>query len=277
MGLNIISSESSIRTSALYHARAFAYLPGQTVRVHTLGRFSIQIDGQPLLAARLRQQKPLELLQVLIAFGGRDVSADLISSSLWPDADGDDAANAFDVTLHRARRILGYKDAIIANGGRYSINNDRVWVDAWVFERLLNQVDRALMLSKGKAVSRRVEQLLNRALMLYQGAFLSREQIKPWNLSLRERLRSKLLRSILEVGRIAENNSHWYSAIPLYNKGLEIETFAETLYQRLMICYRQSGHKAEALAVYQRCRSNLSNGLCIAPSQETEKIRTSLY
>lgn len=277
MGLNIINSEASIQASAAFRARAFAYLPGQTIRIHTLGRFSVQVDGQSLSPTHLRQHKPLELVQAIISLGGRNVSADLISSSLWPDAEGDDAANAFDVSLHRARRLLEHKDAITVHGGRYSINNERVWVDAWVFERLLNQVDRALMLSKGQAVSKRAEQLLNRALLLYQGAFLSREPIKPWNLSLRERLRSKLLRSIIDVGQIAEHNLHWTTAIPFYKKGLEIDTFAETLYQRLMICYKQTGHQAEALAVYQRCRSNLSNGLCIAPSDETEKIRTGLY
>lgn len=277
MGLNIINKQASIQTSLAFRARAFNHLPGQTVRIHTLGRFSIQIDGQPLVASQMRQHKPLELLQALISLGGRDVSVDLICNSLWPDADGDDSANALDVTLHRARRLLGYPDAITARGGRYSINHERVWVDAWVFERLLNQVDRTLMLSKGNTVSKRTGQLLNRALILYQGAFLSREPIKAWNLSLRERLRSKLLRCIMDVGRVAENNKNWPTAIGFYKKGLEIETFAELLYQRLMICYQQTGRKAEALAVYQRCRENLSNGLCIAPSRETEQIRTSLY
>ena len=277
MGLNIINNQTSIQMSLAFRARAFSYLPGQTVRIHTLGRFSVQVDGQPLAASRLRQHKPLELIQAIIALGGRDVSADLICHSLWPDAEGDDGANALDVTLHRARRLLEYPDAITARGGRYSINNERVWVDAWVFERLLNQVDRALMLSKGQAVSKRTGQLLTRALLLYQGAFLSREQIKSWNLSLRERLRSKLLRSIIDVGRIAENNQNWPIAISFYKKGLEIETFAEILYQRLMVCYQQTGRKAEALSVYQHCRENLSNGLCIAPSQETEEIRASLY
>lgn len=277
MGLNIVNDDTSFQTSAAFRARTYGYLPEQTVRVHTLGRFSIQVDGQPLTSTPTRQQKPFELLQVMIAHGGRNVSADLIGSSLWPDAEGDDAANSFDVTLHRTRRLLGYSDAITAHAGRYTINNQRVWVDAWVFERLLNQVDRALMLSKGKAVSKRCEQLLSRALILYQGAFLSREPVRPWNLSLRERLRSKLLRSISSVGLIAEQNHHWPMAMHFYKKGLEIDTFAEMLYQRLMICYRDSGHKAEALAVYQRCRSNLSTGLCIAPSRETELIRASLY
>ncbi len=277
MGLNIISQQASIQSSMVFRARAFSYLPGQTIRVHTLGRFSVQIDGQPLAASRLRQHKPLELVQAIISLGGRDVSADLICHSLWPDAEGDDGANALDVTLHRTRRLLEYPDAITARGGRYSINNERVWVDAWVFERLLNQVDRTLMLSKGQAVSKRTGQLLNRALLLYQGAFLSREQIKPWNLSLRERLRSKLLRCIIDVGRVAEKNKAWPLAIAFYKKGLEIETFAEILYQRLMICYQQTGRKAEALSIYQRCRANLSSGLCIAPSPETEQIRASLY
>ena len=67
-----------------------------------------------------------------------------------------------------------------------------------------------------------------------------------------------------------------WKRLEIYKKGLEIDTFAESLYQRLMICYQQTGCTAEAIAVYQRCRTNLSNGLCIAPSRETELIRASL-
>lgn len=277
MELRKSKGHQSVHIDNDFESRMYGYLPGQSIRIHTLGRFSLQIDQQPIPSTQSRQQKPLELIQAIISLGGRNVSTDLIGSSLWPDAEGDDAVNAFDVTLHRTRRLLGYKDAITTQGGRCTINNERVWVDAWIFERLLNQIDRALMLSRGKVISRRVAELLSHALELYQGAYLCREPVKPWNLSLRERLRSKLLRHITDIGEISEQNGHWTAAIQFYQKGLEIDTFAEVLYQRLMICYRHTGHLAEALSVYQRCRYNLSTGLCIAPSRETEQIRASLY
>ena len=68
----------------------------------------------------------------------------------------------------------------------------------------------------------------------------------------------------------------WASAIRFYHRGLEVEPLAEELYQRLMLCYRNSGRKAEALAIYQRCRTNLSAGLDLAPSPLTEELRASI-
>ena len=35
------------------------------VRVHTLGRFAVEVDGQPLRFETRGQRKPLELLKVL--------------------------------------------------------------------------------------------------------------------------------------------------------------------------------------------------------------------
>ena len=79
------------------------------VRIHTLGRFSVQLHHQQLhhqvvVTKQTRQQRPMELLQALIALGGRGISTELLSQLLWPDADGDAASTTFDVTLHRLRR-----------------------------------------------------------------------------------------------------------------------------------------------------------------------------
>lgn len=275
MGLNLVNESRRLRLLEAYSER-YGYRPEQPLRIHTLGRFSVLLRGQPLDAARARQQKPLELLQAVIALGGRGVSVEPLANALWPDAEGDAATNAFDVTLHRLRKLIDIDSALVTSGGHLSLNNRRVWVDVWAFERLLNEADRLLTLSRGKAVSEHVERLLDQALSSYQDGFLAREPVRSWNLSPRERLRSKLLRHILDIGQVSEHNGHWRSAIRFYQKGLEIEPLAEALYQRLMICYLQTGRCAEGLAVYQRCRANLSTLLQISPSAQTESIRTSL-
>ena len=81
------------------------------VRIHTLGRFSVQLHHQVVVTKQARQQRPMELLQALIALGGRGISTELLSQLLWPDADGDAASNTFDVTLHRLRRLLDIRSA----------------------------------------------------------------------------------------------------------------------------------------------------------------------
>lgn len=248
----------------------------QPIRIHTLGRFGIQIDGCALPPTKLRQQKPLELLQCLIAQGGRGINKEYLSTHVWPEADGDDAINNYDVTLHRLRKLLRHENALLANDSRLTINSETIWVDAWSFERMLNHIERLMRLADNDAVGLSVIPLLDQAMSLYQGGFLIHESLRPWGLSMQERLRSKLMRCIVQVGRLGEENQQWDIATHCYQSGLEIDPLYEMFYQRLMVCYRETHRKAEALSVYQRCRANLAAGLCLAPSERTEIIHNSL-
>lgn len=250
--------------------------PLQPIRIHTLGRFGIQIDGRALPPVKLRQQKPLELLQCLIAQGGRGINKEYLSTHVWPEADGDDATNSYDVTLHRLRKLLKHENALLANDSRLTINSETVWVDAWSFERTLNHIDRLMRLADNDVVGLGVISILDQAMSLYQGGFLIHESLKPWGLCIQERLRSKLMRCIIQVGILGETNQQWDIATHCYQSGLEIDPLYELFYQRLMVCYRETHRKAEALGVYKRCRANLATGLCLAPSDRTEIIHNSL-
>ena len=69
---------------------------------------------------------------------------------------------------------------------------------------------------------------------------------------------------------------HARQAAALYSRALELDNLAESLYRRLMTCYRELGEVAEALQVYRRCRDMLSIVLSASPSIETEAVRTTL-
>ena len=246
------------------------------VRIHTLGRFGVQLHHQAVTPKQTRQHRPLELLQVLIALGGRGVSTEPLSQALWPDADGDAASNAFDVTLHRLRRLFDVRDLLLLHDHRLTLNADLAWVDAWTFERLVNHAERLLSRANDPVVLRQLARVGERLLTLYQGGFLAREAGNNWSLSLRERLRSKLLRHILDVGRVWERLGDWEQAERYYHKGLEVDPLTEVLYQRMMVCFRESGREADAMAVYYRCRDMLNQQFNIQPSATTRALYASL-
>jgi two-component SAPR family response regulator len=274
--MDAISDSTPTTTYRLERRRIERGISGQPIRIHTLGRFGIQIDGRALAPRELRQQKPIELLQCAIALGGRGINKDYLSAALWPDADGDDATNSYDVTLHRLRKLLVHETALIASDSRLTINNETVWVDVWSLEKVLNRIDGCLRFSNDDDGGAQIAHWLNRATGLYQGGFLAREPQKPWGLSLRERLRSKLMRCIINVGRHAESNEQWLNACDCYQTGIELDPLYEHFYQRLMICYRALDRKTEARAVYLRCCANLSSGLQVSPSPATEQLLITL-
>jgi ATP/maltotriose-dependent transcriptional regulator MalT/DNA-binding SARP family transcriptional activator len=246
------------------------------IKIFTLGRFSVVKQGQPLTSTRKAQHKPMEFLKLLISHGGREVSEEILSSVLWPDSEGDAAHKAFEITLHRARKLLGRDEALLMKDHRVTMNNRLCWVDTWSLERMLNHIDS--MLAADDYASRDVDLDLmsSKVMRLYHGHFLAKEQDQPWTIGLRERLRSRFLRYIVGIGQYWEQRHDFERAIDCYLKGMEIDELAEIFYQQLMICYRQVGRSNEALSVYKRCRRTLSLILGVEPMPATETIRRSL-
>ncbi|HVO87636.1 MAG TPA: BTAD domain-containing putative transcriptional regulator, partial [Casimicrobiaceae bacterium] len=228
--------------------------------LHTLGEFAIVVDGKPLVSKGKAQKKPLELLKALIAHGGRNVDAATLTALLWPEAEGDGAKTSFDSNVYRLRKLLGVEGAIALAEGKLSLNSATVFVDTWAFERALD----------------RDPPDVDVALKLYRGHFLALEAATPWALPLRDRLQARMVRAVLAAGHAYERADEWQNARALYERALDIDNLAETIYQRLMVCQRELGDPAGALTTYRRCRELLSIVLGRKPNTETEAVRATL-
>jgi LuxR family maltose regulon positive regulatory protein len=238
------------------------------VKIYTLGRFSVEIDGGPLSFPGKSQKKPLDLLKALIALGGREVDFTALMGILWPDATGD-AQKSLEMTLSRLRKLLGHNDSVLMQEGKLSLNPHLAWVDMWAFERSLSAAGGAIG-DSGFDADR-----AQRAFALYKGRFLASEPRAAWMQATADRLQAKFIRLVLMLGRRLEATS-WEQAAHVYERGLELENLAEELYQRLMVCHRERGRVADAMNVYRRCRDNLSIILGIAPSSETAALFNAL-
>lgn len=272
--IEVAHVQKIIRTRGLIPATPPVHLENWPwpIKVYTLGRFSIVRDGIPLQSGKKAQQMPLRLLKSLIALGGRDIAEERISNLLWRDAEGDTAHHAFETTLLRLRKLLGYPEALRFRAGKLSLDPRYCWVDIWVFERLAGQAEAFHAQDK----TPEADQVTKTALKLYQGAFLGREQEEPWILAPTERFKAKAFNTTIRMAAALEAKGQHNAAIPYYEQCLNIEPCSETAYQQLMLCHHRLNKKCEALAVYQRCRTMLNASLGINPSAETETIRTIL-
>jgi LuxR family maltose regulon positive regulatory protein len=242
------------------------------LKIYTLGRFAIAKSGSPLLFSSKAQKKPLEMLKALIALGGRDVNKVLVSDSLWPEAEGDKADQAFATTLHRLRRLLENDSAVQIQDGKLNLNPSYCWVDCWAFERLLSEADAA---SRQKGADTAIG-LFEKALSIYRGTFLAGDELAPWTVSRRERLRSKFLLAVNHLGSHLQSANQWQKAADYYYRSLDVDDLAEETYQRLMRCLQHLGQTTEALAVYRRCQKTLQAALGLTPSAETRMMYLSL-
>ena len=274
-GIELEYTRAMIRNHRLSPPDSFASLDAWPwpLKLHTLGRFELQMDEKPVDFSGKR--KLLEMLKALVALGGTAIRQAQLTSLLWPDADGDDAHNSFKMTLSRLRKLLP-DEAIQFQDGALTLNRSMLWTDVWAFEPLCNEASAQWLKSSeaGNSAkeSRQAIELTRKALSLYAGPFLPGDLDQPWTVSLRERLRTKFLRLTVIAGKYHEEKGKWNSAVNLYRQGLDVDPLQEEFYQRLMICHHQLGQRTEALAVYERCRAELSFQLKIQPSPRTEEL-----
>ena len=245
------------------------------VKFYTLGRFTIVKEDKPLLFSGKTQEKPLELLKALIAFGGRDVAEGRLIEALWPDTEGDAAHRALHTTLHRLRKLIGIDRAVVVQAHKLTLDRQLCWVDAWVFERILGRIESAIQ----RPVKETTENLIRwvaQIFEVYRGLFLGPDAEQGWAVSMRERLHDKFQRLLSALGAYWEETGQWTQLVTHYQQAIDIDDLSEEFYQRLMRGYRQLGQRTEALSAYKRCQRVLRAALGAVPSPETEAIRTSL-
>jgi hypothetical protein len=194
-------------------------------RVQTFGGFRLLRHDEPLGGAEGRtagkaKKRPLELLKLLIAYGGEQVSESRVTDALWPRIDGDSAHRSFTSTLHRLRKLLGEDRAVTLHEGRLSLDRRYFWLDTWAFEQLASDLEAA-------GDSQSVEKLVERLLALYRGSFMEDDADAAWMIQARERLRSRFSRVLARVCRHWQERGEEERARLLVEKGLEIEPLAE--------------------------------------------------
>jgi DNA-binding SARP family transcriptional activator len=213
-------------------------------------------------------RKPLLLLKAICAAGGENVPGHQLAGQLWPDADGDAARSAFEMTLSRLRRLLS-RDFLLLDEGKVSLNHDLVWLDLWDFESTASDCMRAL---RARPNTEQLQQLSDDLLNLYGGRLLPAETDEAWLFAARDRTQQLFLRVAFELGNAWEMAGLWIRAAAFYERVVAVDNMAEELHRRLVHCYIESGQHASALIAYRRLQRILNNILGTSPSRETTSL-----
>ncbi|RMG05431.1 MAG: hypothetical protein D6726_01345 [Nitrospirae bacterium] len=237
------------------------------IEIEALGGFVLRREGEDVTLPARTPKITLTLLKALIAYGGEGVGYEKISDVLWPETDGDRAYRSFKSSLHRLRHILGNEGAVIVKDGLVTLNRQICYLDINEFEYLLKEAKKVQRDDPEGAA-----QILRRAIDLYKGHFLGDAAVESWAVSLRERLRSRYISAIKNLGGFLESRRRWEEAAGYYERGIETDELAEDFYRSLISCYLAQGKKSDALRVYDRCRETLSSVLQIEPSAETDAL-----
>jgi ATP/maltotriose-dependent transcriptional regulator MalT/DNA-binding SARP family transcriptional activator len=256
-----------------------------TWRVRVLGQFALDLPARDGAAGpggaggvgspARSQNRALELLKALIAFGGRQVPLERVADALWPRIDSDYAQRSLTTTLHRLRKLLGDESAIVLSAGKLSLDPQRFWIDSWALEQALGEFQGLPKPSAEAPPPPAIEALqlaIERVMALYQGPLLSKDHDYVWVAAPRQQLHARLLRFVADAASALEAALGPAAAARLYNRGIDIDPLAESLYRQLMSMHLRHGQRSEAVDAYERCRETLRHSLQSEPSPQTQQL-----
>ncbi|HMI86754.1 MAG TPA: hypothetical protein VK550_21825 [Polyangiaceae bacterium] len=177
--------------------------------------------------------KPRELLQALLAFGGRGVRETLLIDALWPEAEGDSGRRVFDTTLHRLRRQLGDDGILRMTDGCLSLDETLCWVDVWMFIDMATHLEKEIARGSSAAV---LAHLGQRLLAIDCGPLLPELDQSGWIEGPRQRIVTHFLQALERLGRALEEQLAFGDARKLYERALGIATDAAALRAGLARC-----------------------------------------
>lgn len=227
------------------------------VTVLALGGFELQVDGRAWTADGRTPRKPLALLKLLVIAGERGIDEDRLIEALWPDPLDGPEQKAFDVTLHRLRRLLRHDGAVRVRQRRVALEASVVSVDAWELEHALAASDDAWHgLLPDRAA---LETVLEAVRAHWRGPLLPDDRHLDGLQAARQRLQARVERWALALGDQREADGDLDGAAQLYRRLLDVEPLHPCYRRRLAAALQAAGRYDEAQAV-QPCRLGLASG-----------------
>ncbi|UUY03514.1 winged helix-turn-helix domain-containing protein [Svornostia abyssi] len=236
------------------------------LRIDVIGR--CQVDGHGISPDRAwLEQRPGQLLRVLIAHRGRVLTADEIADALWPDG-GPRSASTVRYLVHtlRSRLEAGRESRaespyITRHRGGYRLNPDHVTVDADLFEREVRD-GLSAHAADGNELARR---LLERAIARYRGEFLAEDAYADWAMAERERLRDLQAQALRVLARMARADG----ALALAGERLaalsDLEPLDVEVHRELIALCLARGRRSEAARRHEAARRRLLAAFGEAP------------
>jgi hypothetical protein len=231
------------------------------VRIRTLGGFSLEVNDEPYHPSRKAQDKPLELLKLLVccqAMHRNSADKQWLAQRLWPDADEANARKSLDMTLSRLRRLLGDDATIVASESRLAFSATHVWTDIAPLLDALSRVSEFRDRHAGGRAPRGAAPSADVAAMLehFKGPFLPEDE-GPSRAAGGARGRVAAVRSALLIAEslFEGNRPQVLAALDRAFSAIQPrKTWARA--DALVDPFRQH---AEALRVYRRLREMLSS------------------
>lgn len=247
------------------------------VRIYLSGRITLESDGMLLGPGDFPGQQARLAFCLLVGERSDPVPRTMLADALWPDQWPPSWETALSSIVSKLRSLLGRagldgSDTLPARDGCHEVRLPRgSWVDHEAAADSIHEAEAALRAgdpARAYGPSAVAHHIARRP-------FLSGESCR-WVEQRREKLASILVRALECRTSVYLWNGEHSLAVEAARDAVALEPFRETAWQLLMRAHAAAGNTAEALRVYEQCRTLISEELGVSPSPQTRAVHTEL-
>lgn len=249
--------------------------PTPELRIYTLGRFEVHVNGRQLTAIDTLRPQALRLFKYFLTHHDEHLATDRVTEIFWPDSETQKARHSLSVHVSLIRKALRSEEGagdilkiVRATDGYHLEFGEHAELDIRQFQR---------MVSEGRALQRQghpercVARLL-RAENLYKGDFLVDEMYEDWADIRRQQLRRDYVEVLNHLAGEDLQLRRYGDARKRYQQILVLEPLDETVLQKLLQCYSRAGDRAGALREYHAFKQTLKGDMDLEPSPATVQL-----
>jgi DNA-binding SARP family transcriptional activator len=231
--------------------------PDHTLQIRVLGPAAVAHDGNLSTQPEWSRERVRSLLCWFVA--RRRVTRAETEAALWPDADGTAAGGNLRTTLGYLQRVLEPERAagdapfhVRADGEALLLADEAVTVDAWEFERLLDQAADAEAAGAPTVALSAYEA----AAALWGCEYLV-EVYDDWAGPERDRLRARFLAGSVRAGELQLAAGDIDRALLLATRAIQAEPWSENAHRLAIAAHLARGDRASARRALDRCHGAL--------------------
>lgn len=239
-GIEIEHSQTMVRLTCSH--REFPNQAVWPVRIYSLGRFAVIINGTPVDFSS-RVTTPINLLKAMLAMGyKRQIPTKELQTVLWPEAKATEASKSLKINLHRLRKILGYHEAVLVSESRTWLNPNLCRVDLWELEDLIAEISD----SREDRLIKLTNKLIEKCMM----GHIMPEIDFNWSIAYREQLKKRCLNCMKRLADFYVKDHKLMQAVHIYNKAMLFFPDNSNIYYQLISIYSNAGLRTMAISTY---------------------------
>ncbi len=207
-----------------------------TVRIHTMGRFAVDVDGVEIPASAWGSRRARQLCKRLVAARGWPVTRDELIDILWPnESDLRRLSARLSVQLSAVRKIL--HGGVIADRETVRLDLDSVSTDIESFYGAAD--DGAIVAS-------------------YDGEFLPEDVYEDWTAGIRDEVRSRFVSATRRMALRSVERRSFDEAAKHARNLIRVDRFDEEAHRLLVTALSGSGESGEARRAHERWASAMA-------------------